>query len=230
VLGGTSIKARRLPTYEDVLQVKKIGNSLDINFTVGYSQSLDSMIIPSDNGGAMNCVHGLGFGYLNGALAAANVFDDATGLGFWCGGDFQMGKVWAPVRIDTVNDGSSSVGSTSDATARLIALMVLGGVLKGDKSARDGMRDRLQRAAKGVDQPWLTRGDVPGHFARSEVIYNKLGLGPLNAGGETWSEATILKGVGKNTYAIAWQNLQTHDPFDFDNIVTVIRDTISGYE
>src|SRR5262249_34985985 len=99
-----------------------------------------------------------------------------------------------------------------------------------DKNARDGMRDRLSRAAKGVDQPWLTRSDVDAHFARSEVIYNKLGLGPLNAGGDVYSEATILRGVGKNTYAIAWQNLQSRGKYGFDDVTAVLRATIKEYE
>jgi hypothetical protein len=71
---------------------------------------------------------------------------------------------------------------------------------------------------------------VTNHFAKSEVTHNKLGKGPLNAGGDVFSEATILKGVGKKTYALAWSNLQSTGNYGFDEVVAVIRDTIREYE
>ena len=183
------------------------------------------MIIPSDNGHAMKGVHGLGFAYLNGAFADGGFLADP--LGFWVGGDFQLGKVWPPVRIPTDNDGKSSVASTSDACVRLLAMMVLGGVITNDKDARNNMRKRLVKAAEGVDVPWLTRGDVTNHFAKSEVTHNKLGKGPLNAGGDVFSEATILKGVGKTSLS---PGQTCSRPAITDINSSPLRDTIREYE
>src|SRR5262249_11499752 len=146
VLGGNVPSSHRLPSYEQVLTATKIGSGVTIDFTNSFKQSMDNMIIPSDNSATMRCVHGLGLSYLNGALAAGNFFDDSTGLGLWVGGDFQMGKVWAPVRITTVNDGSSSVGSTSEKMAELMASIVTGIVI--DSSSCQEMIDRLAMAAQ----------------------------------------------------------------------------------
>jgi hypothetical protein len=238
VLGGAVPSSHRLPSYDKVVTAKKAGNRLNVEFRADFVNSLDAMIIPSDNSAAMRCVHGLGFSYLNGALATGGFFDDSKkkGPGLWVGGDFQMGKVWAPVRIDTDNDTSSSVGSTSDALARLIAVIITGGVL--DKKACDEMRTRLASAAHpdrkkwpNGDQSWLTRDPVPQGFAQANVTHDKIGLGPLNAGGDTYSEGMVLNGVGKSgrNYVVSWQNL-TPGTFDYSDVVSVLRDAIGRYE
>jgi hypothetical protein len=234
VLGGAVPSPHRLPSYEQVLTATKVGGSLVVDFRTEFVQSLDAMIIPSDNNAAKRCVHGLGFSYLNGALAAGGFFDDSTGLGLWVGGDFQMGKVWAPVKIKTVNDGSSSVASTSEKMAELMASIVAGIVL--DKAACDDMRDRLRSAAHpdrkrwpNGDQSWLTRDPVPDGLLPASVTHDKIGLGPLNAGGDVWSEVCVLNGVGARKYAVAWQNLKA-GPFAFKDIVAVLRDTIAAYD
>lgn len=235
LLGGAVPSSHRLPSYGQVLTATKVGSSsLVVDFRTDYVQSLDAMIIPSDNNAAKRCVHGLGFSYLNGALAAGGFFDDKTGLGLWVGGDFQMGKVWAPVKIKTVNDGDSSVASTSKKMAELMASIVTGIVL--DKAACDDMRDRLQSAAHpdrkrwpNGDQSWLTRDPMPDGLPPASVTHDKIGLGPLNAGGTVWSEVCILNGVGARNYAVAWQNLKVGQ-FGFKDVVAVLRDTIAAYE
>jgi hypothetical protein len=207
VLDGESRVERRRPTYESVLAVKKAGNGLDIRFSIPFARSLDSMIIQSSNEGTRDCVHALGWSYVNGALAGGGFFDDSKkgSEGFWVGGDFMNGKEWKPLRIATDNDGTSSVASTSLACARLLSMMVLGGTIGGDKFARDEFRRRLKAAVDGPDTPWLIRAGVQNAFAKSNVTHNKLGMGPLNAGGNCYSEATVYKGIGGSarSYAVA---------------------------
>jgi hypothetical protein len=234
VLSGSVPSSHRLPSYEQVLTAKKVGGNLVVDFRTEFVRSLDAMIIPSHNDAAMRCVHGLGFSYLNGALAAGNFFDDSTGLGVWVGGDFQMGKVWAPVRIKTVNDGSSSVASTSEKMAELMASIATGIVL--DKASCDDMRDRLGSAANpdperwpDGDQSWLTRDPEPVGLAPKSVTHDKIGVGPLNAGPLVYSEVCVLQGVGTRTYVVAWQNL-SRGVFDFKDIVAVLKDAITAYE
>jgi hypothetical protein len=231
VLGGTVPSSHRLPSYEKVLTTTQVGGSLVVDFRTDFSKSLDDMIIPSDNNAARQCVHGLGFSYLNGALAAGGFFDDSTGRGVWVGGDFQMGHDWAPVRIATVNDGNSSVASTTSAMVRLIVSIVTTNVL--DTSSCDDMNARLKSAAAGPDQPWLTRTAlVPTALVipRSSVTHNKLGLGPLNSGGDVFSEGSVLSGLGRNNYAVSWQNLTPGKPSQFADVAAVIRKTIGSYE
>jgi hypothetical protein len=226
--------SQRLPTYEKVLSARKLGGTLTVEFLPAFVKSLDDMIIPSDNNATMRCVHGLGFSYLNGALAAAGLFNDSTGKGLWVGGDFQMGKVWTPAKIATANDTASSVASTSDAMVRLISLIVSNNLL--DSTSCQEMSDRLILSATvGPDTPWLTRpGLVPPPLTldRANVSHNKLGLGPLNAGAKVWSEVSVLNGLGSTgrNYAVAWQNLTPLLVSKFTTVAAIIRGTITAYE
>src|SRR5262249_30628027 len=212
----------------------KLGAALTIDFRPDFVKALDDMIIPSSNYAAMRCVHGLGFSYINGALAAAGLFDDSTGEGLWVGGDFQMGKVWAPAKIETANDTASSVASTSAAMVQLMGLIVSNNLL--DTTSCQDMSDRLiLSATAGPDVPWLTRpGLVPAPLTldRSNVSHNKLGLGPLNAGGSVWSEVSVLTGLGTNgrNYAVAWQNLTPALVSKFSAVAAIIQNTITVYE
>ena len=82
----------RLPNYAAMFTASPSGGHLQVDFTAGYLKALEDMIVPSDNSAAATSIHGIGYGYLNGCLAAAGLFDDAPTRG--CG---SLGTSrWAP--------------------------------------------------------------------------------------------------------------------------------------
>jgi hypothetical protein len=130
--------------------------------------------------------------------------------------------------VTSDNDGPSAQCSTTLHIARLMTAIVSSCVFNpGLCTSMEGL---LSRAAAGPDQPWITR-PVPTIVGAAVVTHNKLGLGPLKTGGDVWSEVSILAGLvaADRRYAIAWQNLTT-GASGFDEIATIVRDTIAAYE
>src|SRR5688500_16887414 len=62
-----------VPSYRDVIALTPINfaHRVSVKFSPAYDKALEGMIVPSNNSDAAKCVHGVGYGYLNGALAAA---------------------------------------------------------------------------------------------------------------------------------------------------------------
>ena len=73
----------RLPIYKDVFAVEPValGFRAAVAFSRPYDRALEGMIVPSNNADAATCVHGIGYGYLNGALAAGGFFDPSSDQG-----------------------------------------------------------------------------------------------------------------------------------------------------
>jgi hypothetical protein len=218
----------RLPTYADCFTGSTVGGKLVIAFKPSYLKSLEDMIIPSDNGQAGASVRGIGYGYLNGALAAAGCLDLATYKGLWMGGDYSKGTIWPYVRIPCENDGTTAQGATARSMAALVALLAAKKLL--DPGTCDEQLDLLHRAAVGPDQPWLDR---PAGILHGKFTHNKLGLGPLGTSGPSVrSEISILQdpvAAGKR-YVVSWQNLKELAPLDFADIATVVKAAITQYE
>jgi hypothetical protein len=128
VFSGTG-PSQRSPSYESVFTISNLGGKLQINPRPLYKHHLERMIVNSDNHSAGQCIHGLGFSYLNGALEQGGFFNSSTKKGVWAAGDFRHG--WAPVRIPCENlDIGTAQGATTDALARLMTVMVLGDVVE----------------------------------------------------------------------------------------------------
>ncbi len=148
LLGHTK-ELERLPLY-DRMFVAPAGGIPD--FTGQYRNWLRDMIVPSSNTGAMECIHGIGYAYLNGAMKQALLFKD--GVGPWLAGDFTGTYTYA--RIDSKNDQGVAQAGTALSMAKLMAIIMRHAVVLGD-DAFDQMEKLLHDAVSGVDVPFLTR-------------------------------------------------------------------------
>jgi hypothetical protein len=219
----------RVPSYRDVFAVKPIsfGFRASVTFTPEFDRALEAMIVPSNNASAGKCVRGVGYGYLNGALAAGGFFDPAIGQGLWVAGDYGGGKIWPYERIRSRNDGLVAQAGTTRDMAKLVSLIMTDRLL--DSASCDEMRGRLARAATGVDTPWVARTGI---FKSGTITHNKLGLGPLKSGRSVRSEVSVYQSpVAKGRrYVVAWQNLVGLWPIGFTDTAKIIKATITDYE
>ncbi|MBZ5857543.1 papain-like cysteine protease family protein [Flavihumibacter profundi] len=222
----------RLPNYAACFDSTLVAGKLKIAFKSSYMTSLEDMIIVSDNNQAGASVRGIGYGYLNGALAAANCLDLTNLNGLWMGGDYSKGTIYPYVRIPCVNDGTTAQGGTARSMAALVALLFSKKLL--DTAACDEQLDLLHRAVIGngvtVDTPWLAR---PPGILTGKFTHNKLGVGPLGtAGPSVFSEISILKDpvAAGRQYIVSWQNLKELNPIDFTDLAKLVKDAITAYE
>lgn len=229
LLSAPGIKDNHIiPSYSTMFSATPSNGSLDIQFTSTFSKSLEGMIVPSNNNNAAECVHGVGYGYLNGCLAAGGFFDAATQKGLWVAGDFLGGTKWPAARVvTTTNDGPSAQAGTTRAMARLVSLIATSRVI--DSASCTEMLGRMGRAARGPDEPWIAR---TGGLPLSVVTNDKIGQGPLNKAGLVDSEVSVLTApvAAERTYVVAWQNLLNSSTIQFSDIAKIILDTIKAYE
>ncbi|MBW8269901.1 serine hydrolase [Caldovatus aquaticus] len=230
VLQSAVRREHRVPHYEQMLVAPRPGVSYIPAFRGEYREALKQMIVPSSNEGAGRCIRGIGYGYLNGALEAAGLFDAKAQKGIWLAGDFV--GLWPYARIESANDGAVAQAGTALAMAKCMAMIVNRGVL--DAAACDEMRTLLAGAASGPDQPFLTRTEAvsaPLRLPLEKVTHAKLGLGPLKKGGNVLSEAFRLEAIGKpgKSYAVAYQNLDQRQS-SLDDVAFLLRRAIEIYE
>ncbi|MDD1612942.1 MAG: hypothetical protein LUQ57_07325 [Methylococcaceae bacterium] len=220
---------QRVPSYRNVFTVQPVSFGLraTVAFSAGFDRALEGMIVPSNNLHAASCVHGVGYGYLNGALEAGGFFDPSINRGLWVAGDFQQGKKWPSVRIVSRNDGLVAQAGTTRDMAKLVSLIMTDRVL--DPASCAEMRGRLARSAKGADTPWITRTGI---FKQGTITHNKLGLGLLKSGKKVRSEVSVYQSpVAKGRrYVVAWQNLVGLTPIGFADIAKIIKATIMEFE
>jgi hypothetical protein len=218
----------RVPSYAHVfaVQPETLGRAT-VAFAAGFERALEGMIVPSNNADAGICVRGVGYGYLNGALAAAGVFEPSKEQGLWVAGDYQQGKKWPYVRIGSRNDRFVAQAGTTRDMAKLVALILTDRLL--DPLSCKEMRDRLARAAKGPDKPWVARTGI---FRTGSITHNKLGLGSLKRGNVVRSEVSVYQSpvtTGRR-YVVAWQNLVGLWPIGWADIARIIKATITAFE
>jgi hypothetical protein len=225
---GAAKREHRVPSYESVIAATKMGAKLTIAFRKNYVDDMALMIIPSNNHATARCIHGLGYGYLNGCLQKHGFFDPdaAKKAGIWVAGDF-IGA-WPYVRIPAVNDVDTAQGSTSAAIAHMMAVILT------DNNVPAGHADMiklLEKSAHGSDPSWFLRSEVGNRLAAAQVTHAKIGLGPLKSRRDVYSEATGLKGVvGANRrYATGFVNVD-YSPYSLDDVLTVIKEAIRVYE
>lgn len=198
-------RIHRVPNYPAMFATPPAGGGPPSGFSGQYQTALHEMIVPSSNEHAGMCVRGVGYGYLNGALTAAGLFKDKTGI--WLAGDYV--SRWPYVRIDSANDAGVAQAGTALSMAKLMALIANDGVL--DKSACEAMRKLMAKATRGPDRPFVTRdvGSAGLAIPLEKVTHAKLGFGPLKKGGNVCSELFRLEGIrnASKSYAVAFQNL-----------------------
>jgi hypothetical protein len=197
-----------LPTYAQVIEITESDSEAGwgCEFTPAHVEAMKGMIVRSDNHLASVVVHGLGYGYLDGALAAGGFFEPGVPRGLWLGGDYA--KAWRHFSIVSVNDKAVSQAATTNALARLFALAALGQLVDGESSA--AMMDLLSQA--------VAEGDA--YLQRAEGLsyrqtHTKIGQGPLKRRPTVYSEASVLQHTRtKKRFVAAWQNLVWESPFN----------------
>jgi hypothetical protein len=224
-------ESERLPNYERMFVAPPDGIP---DFTGQYKNWLRDMIVPSSNTGAMECIHGIGYAYLNGAMKEALLFKD--GKGPWLAGDFIGQYTYA--RIDSQNDQAVAQAGTALSIAKLMAIIMRHAVaLDGDAFAQ--MEALLHAAVSGPDTPFLTRNppdftDNALRIPRDKITHIKLGLADLkarNGGQQVGSEVWRLQGLFKpdKVYALSYQNLDWTKTSSED-VAFMIRRAIQIYE
>jgi hypothetical protein len=227
ILGGAS-HAYRVPNYEQVFNVTALGaDKVNVEFTHQYALDTFAMIVPGDNAAAASCIHGIGYGYLNGVLEQGGFFKSKEKKGLWLASDF---LTWPTVEIPCVNDVTTHQGCTTQECARLLAVILTDSVLPGDAH---GLMTRLLKSAASGDEPsWLTRQDTIRHLSTDQVTHGKIGKGPLKGKrGNVFSEVCFVKSIALDsaTYIVSYANID-FNPYTLGDIATVIRDAITTYE
>jgi hypothetical protein len=225
----------RRPHYADVFTAKpKGGGGLQVDFSPSFLRSMEAMIVPSHNDAAGECIRGIGYSFLNGALAAGKFFD---GGGIWLAADFV--GIYPKIRqVNSANDGGSGQAGTTRQMARLMALINSGAFSSGADAIDPDkeMFARLGRAVRGL-VPWANQGGIP----IEKFVLNKVGVAELGrkpGGPNVYSEVSLFKSLKTNgqLYIVAWQNLQTAIGggkwliYNTTDIAAVINDTIGNYE
>ncbi len=220
-------RIHRVPNYPAMFGAPPAGGGPPADFAGTFRTALHEMIVPSSNEHAGMCVRGVGYGYLNGALTAAGLFKDKTGI--WLAGDYV--SRWPYARIDSANDAGVAQAGTALSMARLMALIANDGII--DKNACEAMRKLMAKATRGPDQPFVTRdvGSAGLAIPLEKVTHAKLGFGPLKKGGNVCSELFRLQGVrnASKAYAVAFQNLNENQS-PLADVNYMLLNAITTYE
>ena len=171
---------------------------------------------------ASECVHGAGYGYLNGALTAAGFFDPKTNKGLWLAGDYV--RKYPYLRIPSANDGLVAQGATSIELARFYTLLYDGKLVDAASSLE--MLELLKKAV-AVPEVFIDRAAN----INFKVSHTKVGLGPLkpdNGGHSVYSEASIVEHASGRKFVVVWQNL-IYGEDGFDPLGAVVARTLDGF-
>lgn len=224
-------QSEKLPRYADMFTATR---DVRPDFTGSYTTHLRAMIVPSSNSGAMSCIHGVGYAYLNGAMQDLGLLKGNTGP--WLGGDF-IGK-YTYARVDSANDQGVAQAGTALGMAKLMAIIMRQAVMMEEDSFKH-MATLMADAVRGPDTPFLARNppdfnDDRLRFPLDKITHIKLGLADLkarNGGFSVGSEVMRLKGLLKpnREYAVAYQNLDWR-VFGSADVAFVIRRALDIYE
>jgi hypothetical protein len=222
LLAPSSITSNLYPDFRTMLNVgvDSAGTPVSVDFAPQYRANLRAMTVMSDDQASMQCIHGLGFGYLNAKLADDGFFTGDHGV--WLAGDYQ--GVWPPVRIDSVNDGPSAQCTTAYQFARLMTILFDQRLVTEDDSIE-------MRGLLGQNRGWMhfTSPPVWPHGG-VDVTASKVGVGSLKDNRQVMSEGLYAVDVNGANFVVVWQNLQRPtNRADLALVADVIETAISGY-
>ncbi len=249
--------ALKVPNYEKMFRVEKAGSGLRISFTQGdhtldagenYAKSLRDMIVDSNDPASSACIRGIGYGFLNGALAAGGFYrrtdntKPKTGNGMWLAGDYEFA---AFIRgIVSANDGDARIAGTTKDLAKFMTLVHTGKFADTGDPDGDLLQSLLHGASTvGIFKPLLKHALTNGTYVR-----NKLGWGELGRGEPgvhyVASEIAEIQNIVANgrSYIYACQNLEmTKDAaqvqdkngnplYQQSNVATILERAVTLYE
>lgn len=264
----------RLPQYERVFDVTETAAGLVIDFkgklesaarvpvprrpgrtmpdpNSDFGHALFEMIATSDDPLAGTCIHGIGYGFLNGALIAGGYFDHPaendpkTYRGLWVSGDY-AGQEDRGVWVVNDNPRGAKIAGTTRRFAQLFAAILLKQLAAIDPADQMTL---LLKAAVAESNVWEDEVGLAGNrINKTYYTYNKIGFAELGRrfgkSPLTYSEVSVLQSVSGKKYAVAWQNLQTKPPvmvhgepqwnewslYSPYDIAGIIRGTVKQYE
>ena len=120
------------PQLKTVFTISGSGSSWTFAFSKTYQRALEDMIGISDNRAASTCILGLGYQYINGALAADDFYSEDLG-GLWLAGDYSSGR-------DAPAEKTSKSHQAASAAAIARFLILLDGKRLVSEQASNEMR------------------------------------------------------------------------------------------
>ena len=225
-----------LPKYSTTFQVVPAasGTGWSVEFTPGFQKNLYEMISISSNGDAAECIHGSGYGYLNGALSSGGFLAASGTSGVFLAGDYQ--GTYPAFRIPAVNEDvyAASVSKSSDGTAQAATALNLARLATliqdwelVDKVSSQSMMILLKSAVDRKYEVWTPAATGYAFTAAGA----KVGLGQLgkdNTGPFVESEVAVLTHTASGRrFIVAWQNNLSSD--GRSRIGQVVLQTVTNY-
>jgi len=220
-----------LPHYEKLFDASRAPGG---GFTVDLKQSIkddfDAMVslrarggpdaggIPASNEAARNIIHAVGYGYINGALAAGGFYEPP---GVWLAGDYM--SEWPPVEVWSENDGNVRTATTVHHMAKLYVL-AHDRTLVGPKSSAS-MLAILETGGSWftTTSPKLSTDETP-----FKITHAKVGLGGLKSKQTVMSEGSILREKAHGAdFVVVWQNLNGDQKLN--TLGKLIKDTLQNF-
>ncbi len=144
--------ALRVPRYEDVFAtVPTIDGHVAVMLNAAFENSMRDALVLSSNSAAATCIKSLGYGWVNGALAAGGFFSALGQQGIWLCGTFD--GVTQAVRIASVNDGQAAQVMTTFDMANMYAHVLRGSLVNA--SASSDFDQLLRDTAAGSEPSWM---------------------------------------------------------------------------
>lgn len=232
-----------VPQLKATFQTAAASPAVSVDFTDAYKKHQSGMISVSDNSDAGACVHGGGYGMINGICENAGFFQPSTQNGLWLAGDFA--HQYHYFKIPTASTGGVNFGPAAQAATvmqlvKLLALMFKGALVDSGSST-----EMLTRLTESVAQgeTFMTRASYfyGGGTPPWTVKNTKLGIGPRgpgNSGPTVYSESCILEHTASGKrFAVSWldftlSNLDppsTPDEKEFQRVVDVTLGTMNDF-
>jgi hypothetical protein len=211
---------RATPSYEKIFTVTGTGTASapSVDFSGDFTTQMRKMIEVSDNDAAGECVRRLSYTYVIAVhLKAGFLAAGPPRNGIWFAGDYTNGAN-PTARVNSDNDQLAAQVTTTKQMLRVFALIRLHKLVTQD--GNDVRMNTLLGLAAALGG-WFHFGPLsPPAVQPFDLVLSKIGRGPLKAGGETFSEAQVLKwtGAGMTTpapatkgltgeFVVCWQNL-----------------------
>jgi hypothetical protein len=171
------------------------------------------------NDGARDCMHRLGYSYVNRALDAAGLFDLETNKGIWMATDYGN---WSDFNVPVSTNGTSSAAMTALAMANLLCHMHRGQLV--DPASSITMRDIFRTGGA-----WLSTLSNPAAFSftaeGAKVGHSASGSARV---GSVMSEAVFLQRTSDTAPFLAvWQNVP--DELGAEPIYRVLDEMIKNW-
>jgi hypothetical protein len=193
--------------FEKALTAVPKGGKFEAQMSAQHRQDLASIFADQNqNVGARECMHRLGFSFVNGSLSAAGFFDVPTEAGVWMATDYipdnQPGAGnWPSFNIPVVTNGTSSAATTALAMANLLTAL-------HRKQLITPVASQEMRSIFAHGGSWLST--IPKTIPKS-ITDNGAKVGhsssPSAKVGSVKSEAVFLKRKSdRSDFLVVWQN------------------------